>query len=107
VTVREIIFKAAVFIWFVSALGLFFRSRLAWFGCLLGIGLATYISACFLIDSVRDSFFPAAADAQHMAGGFVVAHILAIAAVLALATACFTLSVGLFIGLMKSRKELK
>ena len=107
VTVREIIVTAVTFVWFVSAVGLFFRSRLAWFGCLLGVGLDTWIAVCFLIDAIRDSLFPNATDAQHMADGFLLARIMATATVLGMAIAWSAISVGLVIGLTKSRKELR
>ena len=106
-TVREIIFTAVTAVWFVSALGLFFWSRCAWFGCWPGIGLQTYIIVCFLMDVFRDCFFPTASDAQHMGGRFLAARILMTVTLLGFAAAWLAFSMGLIVGLIKCRKELK
>ncbi len=107
VTVREIIVETVIFVWFVSAVRLFFQSRRAWFGCFLGSGLNTCFSAYFLIVSCRDRFFPNATDAQHMTETPIFARLLAIVILLGFAVAWFTFSLGMIIGLTHCRKELK
>jgi hypothetical protein len=107
VTVREIIFMAVVLVWFVSALGLFFRSRLAWFGCLLGIGSATYISGILLMAVVAEALYGPAAGGGTVAWRALVVRILAPVMMIGTASVPAVICVGLLIGLIKSRKDLR
>ena len=106
-TVREIIFMAVVFVWLVSALGLFFRSRLAWFGCLLGIGSATYISGILLMAVVAEALYGPAAGGGTVAWRALVVRILAPVMMIGTASVPAVICVGLLIGLIKSRKDLR
>ena len=108
VTAREIILTAVTFVWFVSALGLFFRSRLAWFGCCFGIGMATYISVCLLLDVATQVLFPHAAGAEiTVAWRALVVRILAPVMMIGTASVPALICVGLIIGLIKSRTDLR
>ena len=107
VTAREIILTAVTFVWFVSALGLFFRSRLAWFGCCFGIGMATYICELLLIDVVAEALYGPAAGGGTAAWRAEVVRILAPLTMIAAASVPALICVGLIIGLMKSRRELR
>ena len=107
VTAREIILSAATFVWLVSAFGLFFRSRLAWFGCCFGIGMATYICEILLIDVVAEALYGPAAGGGTVAWRAEVVRILAPVMMIAAASVPALICVGLIIGLIKSRKELR
>jgi hypothetical protein len=107
VTVREIIFMTVVFVWLVSALGLFFRSRLAWFGCLLGIGLATYVSEILLIAVVAEALYGPAAGGGTVAWRASVVRILAPVMMIGIASVPAMICGGLIIGLIKSRRDLR
>jgi hypothetical protein len=109
VTAREIILTTVTFVWFVSALGLFFRSRLAWFGCCLGIVMATYISGCLLLDVAIQALFPhsAGAETTTVAWRAMVVRILTPVLMIATASVPAVICVGLIIGWVKSRKDLK
>ncbi len=105
VTIREIVVDSMVLIWFVAAVALFFRSRLAWIGILLGIGAAVCFSVWLLIGIAGEYLFPNS-EAQHLRESSIVAYILALVVGLGFFAVCFGLSLGLFIGLLKKRIEL-
>ena len=108
VTAREIILTVVTFVWFISALGLFFRSKLAWFGCGLGIGMATYISGCLLFDVATLALFPHAAGAETtVAWRAMVVRILAPVMMIGTASVPAVVCVGLIIGLVKSHRDLR
>ena len=104
VTVREILMDAVVIFWFVAALALSSKRRIAWIGSLLGTG----VSACFFgagtIVITGLCLFPSAGDARNWGvSGRIFLFIFAGGMCLVfLAT-----SVGLFVGLLRMRKELR
>ena len=93
-------------VWFLSAALLFFRNRLAWLGSLLGVGSAVFGFSWILFGVIKQSLFPDEADAAHLAQIHLVARISAAAIFLIFSGACLLFSGGVFIGLVKSRKEL-
>jgi hypothetical protein len=107
VTAREIIFTAVAFVWFVSALGLFVRSRLAWFGCCCGIGMATYISGCLLFEVATQALSPHATGGGIVAWRAEVVRILAPVTMIGTASVPAAICVGLIIGLIKSHRDLR
>jgi hypothetical protein len=108
-TFREIVITAAICVWFLSALGLFFRSRLMWLVSLVGVGAATFVSAWISIHMIRDFLFQSSADAQPKAEGIIgiVANILAVVTIIGFCAVWFSFSLGLFIGLVKMRKQVR
>ena len=95
---------ALIGLWFLSALVLFFRSRLAWFGSLLGVGAATISFACIFFGVVRVSFFPSpTADVPPS----MAAQVMATITMLLFLLAFLAFSIGVFVGLLKSYKELR
>jgi hypothetical protein len=105
-TFREIILTAVTLVWFVSALGLFFRSRLAWFGCWFGIGMATYISGCLLLDVTTQAFSPHAAGAEiTVASRALVVQILAPVMMIGTASVPALICLGLILGLITLSPE--
>jgi hypothetical protein len=106
-TVREMILTSVTFVWFVSAVGLFFRSKLGWFGCCFGIGMATYICELLLIDVVAEALFGSAASGGTVAWRAEVVRILAPVMMIGTASVPAVICVGLIIGLIKSRRDLR
>ena len=97
---------AAAFIclWFLSAVLLFFRSRLAWFGSLMGVGVAIFLFLSVMIEVVRESCFPSpAANVPPSMPALVMATVSMLLFLLAL----LAFSVVIFTGLLKSRQELR
>jgi len=104
ITIREVVTDLVVIFWFAGALGLFSRQRFAWVGSLVGTGA----SACFFAEGLVGVFtlciFPSAEEARDwglgarmfslVIGGGQCAFFLAV-------------SLGLFVGLLKMRKELR
>ncbi len=97
---------AAAFIclWFLSAVLLFFRSRLAWFGSLMGVGAAIFLFLSVMFEVVRESFFPSpAADVPPSLPALVMATV----TMLLFLVAFLAFSIGVFVGLLKCRQELR
>ena len=91
-------------LWFVSALVLFFRSRLAWCGSLLGVGAAIFLSLYVMLEVVKESCFPSpTADVPPSMPALVMATVTMLLFLLAF----LAFSVGIFTGLIKSRQELR
>jgi hypothetical protein len=88
-------------IWIISAAFLFDRRRFAWFGSLLGVGSAICLFVFALIDGVCGGF-SRDEDLYSSGAEFIIAMISAIGFTIA----CLTVSVAIFIGLIKNRKEL-
>jgi hypothetical protein len=109
VTVRMMVVTAAICIWFLSAVGLFFRSRLLWLVSLLCEGAATFVSAWVSIQMTRDFLFPNPAGGQPRAEGIIgfVSNIMALVAFTGFCAAWFFFSLGVFIGLLRMRKQLR
>lgn len=107
VTAREIILTAVTFVWFVSAIGLFFRSRLAWIGCCFGIGMATYICELLLVGVVAEALYGPAPGGDTVAWRALVVRILAPVMMIGTALVPALICVCLIIGLVKSRRDLR
>lgn len=108
-TLREIISAVVIFIWFASALGLFSRSRLCWFGSLAGVGMMIVFFAGVLVSIFRECFFSDARvlhERQQLIGGFASEVFLDLL-VFGFLGICLALSVGLFLGLLKMRRDLR
>jgi hypothetical protein len=101
-TQREIIGAVVAFVWFVSALGLFFRSRLCWFGSLVGVGMMIIVITDTLVTVFRET----CNDRQQLVGGLASEVFLALLIVGAFGI-CLAFSVGLFLGLLRMRRDLK
>lgn len=101
---RLTLVAALICIWFLSAVLLFFRSRLAWFGSLLGVGVAIFLFLSVMIEVVRESCFPSpAANVPPSMPALVMATVSMLLFLLAL----LAFSVVIFTGLLKSRQELR
>jgi len=87
------VFLSMLFIWLVCAFFLFFRSRIAWFCSLLGLGLMVFEYALASILTLEDSF-----KAEHASGSPKTACIYTISLIL---------SLTVFFGLLKYRRAWK
>jgi hypothetical protein len=90
-----------VFTWVISAAFLFDRRRFAWFGSLLGVGSAICFFVYSLIDGVCGGF---SRDEDLYSSG--AAFIESVIFVFVFIITWLTISVSVFIGLIKNRKEL-
>ena len=94
-------------VWFISGVFLFFRTRLAWFGSLIGVCLAVVIFAWLFTTVFGECFFPNAQelhDRERLIGGapsVVIIYTFAFGFI----GICLASAVGLFIGLLKMRGE--
>ena len=107
ITVREIVMDAVALFWFAGAVGLFFRKRLAWVGSLVGVGATVCDIAAFLIEFIWFNLYPNAemyrlnpdigspGDTRAFYDSIIELSLLLV------------LSLGLFIGLLRMRKELR
>lgn len=102
-----VVFTWLVYIWFVSAIFLFFRSRLAWFGSLSGILSAGACFASVIVSAFREWFWPNAEVLRDRANAGTVTSTLGYFLFLGLFCVCLTVSVGLFVGLLKMRRNLR
>jgi hypothetical protein len=106
VTIREIAMDAITLIWFAGALGLFSRRRLAWIGSLVGVGALVCASVAILA-TVAGLYLFSWGELMQDQGVARVSHIFAIVATAGFCLVLFAGSVGLFIGLLRMRKELR
>jgi len=94
-----------VLAWFAGAIGLFFHKRLAWLGSLIGVGSSVCFFAAFLVTIIGLYLFPDA-EMDHLnvisGGHYKFALIFGITQFSLLLAG----SVGLFVGLVRKRKEL-
>jgi len=106
ITIREVVMDSIVIFWFVGALGLFSRRRLAWIASLVGIGASACFFALSLVTIVRLYIFPNA-DMERLrdlgGSGYIAALIIGVGESSVLLAVCL----GLFIGLLRMRKELR
>jgi hypothetical protein len=95
-----------VLFWFAGAVGLFFRRRLAWVASLLGVGTSVCAFAVSLVMIVWLYIYPNA-EMNHLrdigGAGYIFALIFGVGQLSIL----LALSLGLFVGLLKMRKELR
>ena len=106
VTIREVVMDAIVIFWFAGALGLFSRKRLAWIGSLIGTGASACFFAACLVTIVWLYIFPNAEmmrDKDFGIGGYIAALVIGAGQFSVLLAVCL----GLFIGLLRMRKELR
>jgi hypothetical protein len=101
---RNIVLGSIDSIWFIAALGLFFRWRLAWIGSLIGTGTSACLWCSILFDP---SGWPTLSDAEQMyqQAGFIIpifAFVFTVGECLAFSAVYF----GLFIGLVRKQKDL-
>jgi hypothetical protein len=105
ITIYEVVRDSIVILWFAGALGLFSRSRTAWVGSLVGSAATTCFFATIPIMVVWMYIFPTA-ETLPGHGSAIMGYIgvLLFAGLFSLLSAiCF----GLFIGLLKMRKEFR
>lgn len=102
-----IVLTGIVYIWFLAAMILFFRSRLAWLACLAGVGLAVVCFAWISMSIFGECFFPNAQALHDRETVGTVTSILALLTGFSFFGVCLALSVGLFIGLVKMRRDLR
>jgi hypothetical protein len=106
ITIREILIDSIVIFWFAGALGLFSRKRLAWIGSLVGTGASACFFAVSLVTIVGLYIFPNA-DMERLrdlgGSGYMAALIIGVGEFSVLLVVCL----GLFIGLLRMRKELR
>ena len=108
-TFRDITFAVVPFIWFVSALGLFFRSRLCWFGSLAGVGMMNIVFAQLargVFEELLYSDVPITHNGRHLIAGLVVKGFVDLL-IFGSIGLCLAFSIGLFLGLLKMRKDLR
>ena len=106
ITIREILMDAILLFWFGGALGLFSRRRLAWIGSLVGTGASTCFFAVCLVTIVRSYIFPDA-EMERIRGFGIGGYIAALVIAVVEFSVLLGVSLGLFIGLLRMRKELR
>ena len=106
ITIREVLADSVVLTWFAGAVGLFSRKRLAWVGSLLGVGVSACFFAAALLTTVWLYFYPTAGMEENRAFG-VTGYIAALVIIGGMFSMLFALFLGLFIGLLRMRKELR
>jgi hypothetical protein len=104
ITIREVVMDSIVIFWFAGALGLFSRRRLAWAGSLLGTGASACFFATSLVTVIGLCIFPSAEQARDWDfGGRIFSLIFGGG----MFSALLAVSLGLFVGLIRMRKELR
>jgi hypothetical protein len=105
-TILEIVMDSIVIFWFAGAVGLFSRRRIAWIGSLVGTGASVCFFAVSLVTIVGLYIFPNAEMERIRdlgTSGYIAALVIAVGEFSVL----LAISLGLFIGLLKMRKELR
>jgi hypothetical protein len=106
VTIREIAMDSITLVWFAGAVGLFSRRRLAWVGSLVGVGALACAFAAILA-TVAGLHLSSSGELMQYQGVARVSHIFAITGIAGFCLVLFAVSLGLFIGLLRMRKELR
>jgi hypothetical protein len=109
VTARGLIMDLIVLCWFAGAVGLFFRKRLAWVGSMIGSGASVCLWAAALVTGIGLFFFPnhfPNAQMERLRNDGQAGYIFSIVATLLYVSFLLAISLGLFIGLLRKRKEL-
>ena len=102
-----IIFVAIVYIWFVAALILFLRSRIAWYCSLAGVTFAACFYLSFAATIVAECVAPNAQalhDRQMLGNSTIIFSTLIL---LGISVLFIAISIILMIGMIKMRKELR
>jgi len=107
ITIREVVQDALVIFWFVGAVGLFYRKRVAWWvGSLIGIGAtACFIGALFGA-AVWSCLFPDATMKDFKHDGSV-GYAVALVILLGQFSLLLAVSLGLFVGVFRMRRKLR
>jgi|GEM_PF-5830181 len=108
-TQREMIAAAVAFVWFASALGLFFRSRIGWLGSLVGVGLMNIVCAKFaagVFGELLSLDVPDTYNGRHLIARLVIEGFIDLL-FFGMVGLVLVFSVGLFLGLLKMRKEVR
>ena len=100
---RNIVLGSLDFVWLIAALGLFFRWRIAWIGSLTGAGVSACFWGFYLVTFGWSAF--SSADWFRHQDSFVIS-IFALLITVGLILALFSAAFGLFVGLVRMRKEL-
>ncbi|HTB85009.1 MAG TPA: hypothetical protein VK742_15245 [Candidatus Sulfotelmatobacter sp.] len=101
---RNLVLGSIDLVWFFGALGLFFRWRIAWMASLAGAATSAFVVGSVLFDP---SGWPTRSDAQQLIQQhglviFIIGFMAGIGSILGF----FTIYFGLFIGLVRKRREL-
>jgi hypothetical protein len=91
-------------VWFFGALGLFFRWRIAWIASLVGTGATAGFLGSYLVQEIGRSSFSGVEWFRQQDS--LVISIFAVMIVVGLFLTLFSAFFGLFIGLVRMRKEL-
>jgi hypothetical protein len=105
-TVTSIAFDAIASFWLISAIALFFRSRVACLVSLLGVGIMQLMFLGILLEIAGAYFFPSEQMLNDRRNVGPVAHSLSLIVSFGSFAFCFALSAVLFVGLLRLRKEL-
>ena len=108
---RGIIVDLIVLCWFAGAVGLFFRKRLAWVCSLIGVGASVCLFGAISVTGIGLFFFPhffpnAEMEKLRNMGGYPGGYTFAIVFVTTWFLFLLASSIGLFIGLLRKRKNL-
>lgn len=106
ITAWEILKDLIAVFWFAGALGLFSRKRLAWAGSLLGTAAAACFFATLFVEMVGLYIFPNA-DMERLRDMGSSGYIAALVIMVGEFSVLFAISLGLFVGLIRMRKELR
>lgn len=91
--------------WVMSAVGLFFRKRIAWIVSLVFAGVSVCLFAVIFVTAVRALIFPDT-EMNHIRQLSLDGYLFAVLFGLMLVSFVLAFSLRLFIGLMKTHKEL-
>jgi hypothetical protein len=107
ITIREVVQDALVICWFAGAVGLFYRKRIAWWlGSLIGIGATACFFGALLGAAVWSCFFPDASMERLKDHGSVV-YAMALVFLFGQFSLLVAVSLGLFVGLFRMRRDLR
>jgi len=99
-----------VLCWFAGALGLFFRKRLAWVCSMVGAGASVCVFAGILVTGIGLSLFPNLFPNAQMdrlrSFGHTGYYVFGIVFALMYVFVLLAISLSVFIGLLRKRKEL-
>ena len=105
VTIREIAMDAITLIWFAGAIDLYSRRRLAWIGSLVGTGASAALFGALVVTAV--GFLFPGAEVWQDGGSALATHIVGIIATAGFFSTLLAIALGLFIGLLRMRGELR
>ena len=106
-TFRGALLDLLVCTWFIAAILFLFRSRLAWFASLAGVGWSIVFYGWVLLSIAGEWLFPNAQMLHDRETAGTAVYVLAALTGLGFFGICLGLSVGLFGALVKMRRELR